>query len=55
MHNMGTTPTNHYEGNIQLPSWLINYDSSTDKFFLRSGDTVIIDINNDFSTMDEFC
>ena len=34
---------------------MINYDGAADKFFLRSGDTVFIDIDNDFSTMDEFC
>ena len=54
-HNTGSAPTNHYEGHIQLPSWMINYDGAADKFVLRSGDTVFIDIDNDFSTMDEFC
>lgn len=55
MRNTGNLPTQHYEGSIQLPSWLILYTSATDVFSVRAGDTVTVKINNDFSTMAEFC
>lgn len=53
--NTGNLPTMHYEGKIQLPSWAISYDSATDKFFLSDNIIINININKDFSTIDEFC
>ena len=52
---MRDAPTKHYEGRIKFPSWMISYSGSADKFFLSAYMNDNIDINNDFSTMDEFC
>lgn len=45
----------HYEGKMNLQSWAISYDSAADKFFLSANIIINININKDFSTIDEFC